>query len=320
MQAIRNSSNLKNTLEHRLVKTWGYQNHTSTTETIMGKSFSNVRAYCIRPLLAAALGLALALTFGCLEDKSSPVSNPAGGLSSSSGVAVAAAKAAPKVVACPNAATGSSFVSCGGQVYKTAKIGKQVWMAQNLNYDVPSTATDVCYGYKAENCAKYGRLYNWATAMALPLKCNGIFSKDDKDCAIKTPYHQGICPAGWHIPRGERWDVILGDQSKLRAKNGWNSYEYDPCCGHECVPGCVENKVMLSGNGTDNYGFAALPGGCGYEFEGKLSFGGVGYGGHWWSTSDVSTEASPRVISSYPEEDGGYIRKSSLLSVRCMKD
>jgi len=274
--------------------------------------------------LTAALGLAFVFTFGC-DDKDSPASPPAV-LPPPSAVAPkpAAPKAAvPKIVPCPNAATGAAFVSCGGQVYKTVKIGKQVWMAENLNYDVPSTATDVCYEYKKENCAKYGRLYNWATAMALPPKCNSISSKDDADCAVKSPTHQGICPSGWHIPRSERFNVIIsGYVSKLRTKSGWNSYVHDPCCGHECIPGCTESKVTLSGNGTDSYGFAALPGGYGSMYKGKLTFYGIGGAGFWWTATELGDDKAngSRIFSDDNYEGDDDNDKVNLLSIRCLKD
>jgi len=278
-------------------------------------------------LKLAALGLALTFTFGC-DDKDSPAPSPVVLPPAATPKAATVPKAAvPKIAPCPNAATGGSFVSCGGQVYKTVKIGKQVWMAENLNYDVPSTATDVCYEYKKENCAKYGRLYNWATAMALPPKCNSISSKDDADCAVKTPNHQGICPTGWHIPLNERWNVIRDDDSKLKAKSGWPDYFDDPCVSvHDGpIPGCNKQGVTRSSNGTDNYGFAALPGGGGFHFqEGKLSFGDIGYSGYWWSASEAGADQAliRMIYHTYTgdESDGIGNSKNNLLSIRCLKD
>jgi hypothetical protein len=72
-------------------------------------------------------------------------------------------------------------------------------MSQNFNVDV---AGSVCYDNDPANCTKYGRLYDWATAMNLPAKCNITHSTSDPDCAIQNK-HRGICPSGQHIPSKE---------------------------------------------------------------------------------------------------------------------
>jgi len=263
-----------------------------------------MRTWLAKFALMATFGLALTFTFGCLEDKLPFL----GGGSSNETQG-----------GCPNAAISGKMLYCGGQNYKTVTIGKQLWMAENLNYDVPGNYTDLCYSNVSANCAKYGRLYNWATAMALPPECNSA-TPDDKKCVIKTPYHRGICPEGWHIPKDEEWNVLMRfGQNKLKSKTSWNNYEYDPChCIYDCVQGCKAKKVMKSGNGTDDYGFGALPGGAGRDGN----YYGVGLSANWWSSTAGGGSAYFLKINAEMEGERGegYENKNSLFSVRCLRD
>jgi len=173
-----------------------------------------------------------------------------------------------------------------GKVYKTVQIGEQVWLAENLNYECEGS---VCYGNNPANGEKYGRLYDLETA-------------------------KKVCPPGWHLPNLEEWDILAdfagGDgiaEIKLRTKNGWEWNDHE----------------NISGNGTDDYGFSALPGGCG---DSGGNFYRAGRYGYWWyagKNEDGSTlhyrimycniaDASP-IMQIQP--DLNY-----LFSVRCVKD
>jgi len=198
-------------------------------------------------------------------------------------------------------------VTYQGQIYKTVVIGTQTWMAENLNYAVEDSE---CYDYSEANCDIYGRLYDWATAMALPDSCN------TRTCASQVgTNHKGICPSGWHIPNNAEWETlttavggIKTAGTKLKSTSGWNINEY----------------TKLSG-GTDNYGFSALPSGSRYS-DGRFTCFGIC--GLWWSTTESDLESfSPytwvydwriHYFNDHMDESCGY--KSGQHSVRCIKD
>jgi len=202
-----------------------------------------------------------------------------------------------------------------GHTYKTVKIGNQEWMAENLNYaDSLKTASlkgkSWCYNNSVELCNKYGRLYTWsaaidsvkfATDIDNPLDCGF-----DKNCTLPDTVY-GICPLGWHLPSKDEWekltDAVGGKTSPgtmLKSSNGWNTY----------------NNV--SGNGSDSFGFSALPAGARYV-DGDYNDDGLN-AYFWCSTANDIYNANYMRLSRSNGVGLGIISKSDGFSIRCIKD
>ncbi|MDR3002041.1 MAG: hypothetical protein LBU89_12365 [Fibromonadaceae bacterium] len=228
--------------------------------------------------------------------------------------------------------------------YKAVVIGNQTWMAENLNYSgAPDTTLGLCYAEGlespvsadsiAKNCARYGRLYDWATVMALGSNCNSVSCQSD----IQSK-HQGICPSGWHVPLNSEWLTLLNfvgghtlAAPKLKATSGWNSYtSYHQVCvsgnvheqSHNNL--CGNLSLLVSGNGTDDYGFSALPGG--YIWQGSSSNYSYNIGTYsfWWTSSE--NENSPAsanyryIYNANNEVYGSTPLKTNMYSLRCVKN
>lgn len=117
-----------------------------------------------------------------------------------------------------------------------------------------------------------------------------------------------ICPNGWHLPSAEEFETLLSyvgpnAAKKLKAKKGWDE------------------------NGSDQYGFAVLPGGAvgsGDGEEGSWFLGGATF---FTSTVDESNAyGSQPFVLYFDEVDNNKVSIESMNgniwghSVRCLKD
>lgn len=166
-----------------------------------------------------------------------------------------------------------------GQMYKTVKIGEQVWMAENLNYaDSVSTASlkgnSWCFKNRVKNCDVMGRLYTWGAAIdSVSLARNPENPQicgNGKKCTLPDTV-QGICPEGWHLPNRSEITALVGnvgghgrDASMFKSQNGWLPYDGFP------AP-------------TDDFGFSAAASG-GWDGGGGDFFGMGQYAFFWEGT------------------------------------
>ncbi|WP_298769801.1 fibrobacter succinogenes major paralogous domain-containing protein [uncultured Fibrobacter sp.] len=215
----------------------------------------------------------------------------------------------------PDITYGSMTDERDGKVYKTVIIGTQVWMAENLNYydaaDLNVKEKSWCFG-KSDNgdsttCDVSGRLYTWAAAMDSvgAWSTNGKGCGDGKTCTL-TATVQGVCPEGWHLPSFSEWYTLftaVGGSTPgkvLKSQTGWNS----------------------DGNGTDAFGFAALPAGLRGVRNYDVYFLHDGGYASFWSSTENSSDLAYSMLLDYISADAGLGNASKGLAfyVRCLRD
>ncbi len=185
-------------------------------------------------------------------------------------------------------------------VYKTVKIGNQIWMAENLKY-LPSVVehtttsntqsyyyvydydgTDVDEAKATPNYNTYGVMYNWTSAMS-------------------------ACPAGWHLPSDAEWTQLtdyLGENAGGKLKEAGTEHWDSPNEG-----------------ATNESGFTALPGGY---LANNGYFTNVKIHGGWWTSTQHETQSTyvyNRVLlNSSISVSKFYDFKRTAFSVRCVKN
>jgi uncharacterized protein (TIGR02145 family) len=213
------------------------------------------------------------------------------------------------------------LVDIDGNIYRTVKIGDQIWMAENLKvsrfrngapipelksyktwaqtYDQESPAC-CYYDNKSKNGKLYGRLYNW-------------FVIEDV---------RGIAPKGWHVPSDEEW-------KRLEIHLGFSKKEAD-ADGQRGSGTYVGYKLRsMSCGGNDASGFNALPGGR-REHNGwfggiaSVNFSGLDRWAAFWTSTDAGGgEAICRYLLDFAPVDSITLdddRKRFGLSIRCVRD
>jgi uncharacterized protein (TIGR02145 family) len=145
------------------------------------------------------------------------------------------------------------------------------------------TETSACPEGDKRNCSKYGRLYTWEEA-------------------------KQICPEGWRLPDSADFEQIISNAggaemagNSLKSTSGW----------------------FKKGNGTDDFGFNALP--AGYRLAGNDATGGKfdGIGGyaHLWSASETPDGLAYYLLLDFSSKSAklSAFGKDESRSVRCVK-
>ena len=138
------------------------------------------------------------------------------------------------------------------------------------------TDDSYCYDDESANCRKYGRLYTWNAAL-------------------------NACPSGWHLPSKAEFETLIAAVGgygvagrALKSTSGW----------------------MEDGNGTDVYGFSALP--AGYYNDGN--FFNVGSNATFWSATEGSSNYAYAWYLSAGSAYLNGLNKGNGSAVRCLRN
>lgn len=199
---------------------------------------------------------------------------------------------------------GGSGVVIGGREYRVVTIGTQMWLAENLDYKfdgltVGSESTsysdpmanyynndEATYG--VDGTYKCGLLYNWPAVKYL---------NDNKSTLL---------PDGWHVPTNDEWNTLataVGGLDTAGAKL-------------KALDNSVTSDWPSGWNGSDDYGFNALPAGL---FGGSFSLLGE-RSDFWTATEKNSYSALSPFVNILDHMQSGWDYKKSGHSVRLVKD
>ena len=157
-------------------------------------------------------------------------------------------------------------------------------MAQNLNYKYQNGIDNYCYGNDSLMCNFLGRLYLWSAA-------------------------KEACPENWRLPTKADFEELLnyvgvgGNKdypiavAKLKTTNGWDK----------------------NGNGTNDYGFAALP--AGYLSPTDRQMVGAGLFTDFWSITEKNEDDAYLLSMDYEANSGSIPPQTKQygFSVRCIQ-
>lgn len=187
-----------------------------------------------------------------------------------------------------------------GNTYRTVRIGRQVWMAENLrstHYADGALVSYFEYGQKPEDVKTYGRLYSSGAVTRGAASSNTVPSRV-----------QGIAPQGWHVPSRAEWEQLaaaLGgpDVAGARLKEAGTAHWMAPNTG-----------------ATNDSLFTALPAGM-HDFTGIFQW--VGERAVFaTSTANRDRGGATAVMlqSSGTSLTVGNFHPDDAYSVRCVRD
>jgi uncharacterized protein (TIGR02145 family) len=195
----------------------------------------------------------------------------------------------------------AAAIDVDGNVYKTVKIGDQIWMAENLkvthyrsgepiphpsasSWDLLTTGAYGNYGNDTALGNYFGRIYNG-------------YALDDT---------RGVAPKGWHIPSLQEWQELI------------DYLGGDSVAGGKLKEVGTEHWASPNAGATNASGFTALPGGAWVQVPNR----NLGFSGNFWTSTRATGDSAWAFSVVYSDSAAHFetcIKKGGL-SIRCVKD
>ena len=197
-----------------------------------------------------------------------------------------------------------------GNVYQTVKIGKQIWMSENLrttkysNGDTIGTTDPFNKSIADEINPKYQWVYHGEEKYLLPYgRLYTYYVVTDS---------RSVCPTGWHVPD-------FSEYTELEDTLGGSSI-----AGGKLKESGFDHWLNPNTDGTNLSGFTALPGGYrshagGNTISGSQSLGSYGF---YWTITPVDNEFahSRRIMNNVGAIYDHITEKNDGVSIRCLKN
>jgi uncharacterized protein (TIGR02145 family) len=191
-----------------------------------------------------------------------------------------------------------------GNLYHAVKIGKQIWMKENLRTTRFNDGLKIPFARITGSLYPYTPAYFWLHNDSA--KYGPVYGPLYNFYVVETGK---LCPTGWHVPDYSDWNSLAAELGGFSEAGGKMK-----------EAGTAHWKSPNTG-ATNESGFTALPGGMleGFQSHGGGGFGGEGYSSNWWSDSPTVNYISGFCNSYY---DGKLYplqyNKHLAMSVRCI--
>jgi uncharacterized protein (TIGR02145 family) len=193
-----------------------------------------------------------------------------------------------------------------GNLYHAVKIGKQIWMAENLRTTKFNDGLKIPYAQITGSVYPHSPAFFW------------LQNDSAKNAPVYGPLYNfyvvetgKLCPSGWHIPDKSEWNMLSTELGGFSVAGG------------KMKEAGTEHWISPNAGATNESGFTSLPGGWldGFHSHGGGGFEMAGYSSNWWSNSTNSGYYAIGFSDSYYDRElhSRQVTKEMAMSVRCVR-